>query len=148
MLLLSGLILTQAHPAYAVLGERVQSGAANQLRFKGQHRMSVSQGVQVHEIAMSDGAAVREFVSSNGTVFAVAWRTRVKPDLGALLGTHFAGYAAAASEAASAQPGIKRGFAFDQGDLVVRESAHLNAFSGLAYLRSQVPEGVDTNALR
>ncbi len=96
---------------------------------------------------MADGSSIREFISPDGIVFAVSWSTRFKPNLESLLGTHAAGYAAAASEAMRT-PGIRRNVALQRGDLVVHSTTHLNAFVGRAYLRSLVPQGIGADELR
>ena len=96
---------------------------------------------------MADGSSIREFVTPSGVVFAVAWSTRFKPDLEALLGAHATTYATAASEALRL-PGIRRHVELRRGDLVVRSTAHLNAYVGTAWLQSLVPQGVGVDALR
>ena len=107
----------------------------------------MSAQVGSHEITLADGSSIREYVTPGGIVFAVAWSTRFKPDLAALLGQHAGAYAAAASEAMKA-PGIRRHVELRQGDLVVQSGGRLNAFVGRAWLRSLVPEGVNIDALR
>jgi hypothetical protein len=96
---------------------------------------------------MADGSSVREFVAPNGVVFGVAWSTRFKPNLEALLGSHAVDYVGAATEAARA-PGIKRNAVLERGDLVVHSTVHLNSFVGKAYLKSLVPQGVRPDELR
>jgi hypothetical protein len=80
-------------------------------------------------------------------VFAVAWSTRLKPRLPELLGNYAPAYSAAAARAA-AKAGIQRHVVLQQDDLVVRATSHLNSHVGIAYLRSQLPEGVSVDALR
>ena len=141
------LLITPA--AQAVLGGDVSTIGADQARFKGQRQQAVALRVRVesHEITLGDGSSIREFVAPNGIVFAVAWSTRFKPNLESLLGQHAATYASAARDALKT-PGIKRSVVLQRDDLVVRSTAHLNAFVGKAYLRSLVPEGVRVDELR
>ncbi len=136
-------------PAHAVLGGDVSTVADDEVRLRGAPHAVViaSAAVRTHEIAMADGSTIREFVGPSGTVFAIAWSTRFKPDLDALLGAHAATYAAAASEAMRT-PGIRRNVELRRGDLVVRATAHLNAHTGKAWLPSLVPAEVDVDALR
>ena len=82
-----------------------------------------------------------------GVVFAVAWSTRLKPRLAELLGSSAAAYSAAAARA-TAQRGIQRRIVLQEEDLVVDATSHLNSFVGIAYLRSQLPNGVSVDALR
>jgi hypothetical protein len=146
---LAASLILAAWPAHAVLGGDASTVAADHARMRGlRHSATIaSVAMNTHEIAMADGSSVREFVGPDGIVFAVAWSTRFKPDLEALLGTHAGTYAAAASDAMRT-PGIRRRIELARGDLVVRSSAHLNAYVGTAWLRSLVPRGVDVDALR
>lgn len=138
-----------ALPASAVLGGDDSTIAGDQMRLQGtRHPAAVSSAqVRTHEITLADGSSIRQFVTPGGIVFAVAWSTRFKPDLAALLGAHAASYAAAASEAMRA-PGIRRHVELRRGDLVVQSTAHLNSHVGKAWLQSLVPEGVRVDALR
>jgi len=138
-----------ALPARAVLGGDVSTIAGDQVRMQGtRHPAAVSSAqVRTHEITLADGSSIREFVTPGGIVFAVAWNTRFKPDLAALLGAHAASYAAAASEAMRA-PGIRRQAELRRGDLVVHSTAYLNSYVGKAWLQSLVPQGVPLDALR
>lgn len=142
-------LLLVALPAHAVLGGDVSSIAADQARLRGARRpvTIASVSTQTHQITMADGSSIREFVTPSGVVFAVAWSTRFKPDLVALLGAHAPAYAAAASAAMRA-PGIRRQVELRRGDLVVHSTAHLNAYTGKAWLQSLVPQGVGVDALR
>jgi len=139
--------LLHAGAAHAVLGEAAASVQADQMRVRGARALHVALTHQVHEIVMADGSRIREFVSADGVVFAVAWNTRLKPDLQALLGLHHSAYMAAAREALR-QPGVHRHVVLRQGDLVVHSSGHLNSFVGKAYVPSLVPRGTDLDAIR
>ncbi len=134
-------------PARAVLGEAVASVQADQIRLAGRHSQSVSLGYEIHEITMTDGSRIREFVSPSGIVFAVAWNTRFKPDLAALLGRYHADYTAAAHDAMK-RPGIRRDVTLRHGDIVVHSMGHLNAFVGTAYVASMMPSGTTANVVR
>lgn len=145
LLLASGLATA---PAHAVLGGNASTIAGDGVRLKATHQVApLSAQVGSHVITLADGSSIREYTNPGGIVFAVAWSTRFKPDLAALLGQHAVAYAAAASEAMKA-PGIRRQVDLRQGDLVVQSAGRMNAFVGKAWLRSLVPEGVDIDALR
>ena len=135
--------------AGATLGEPVATVEADRAQLRSGHRVVQAQAArfQVHVLTLADGSAIREFVAPDGIVFAVAWSTRLKPRLDQLLGAQAARYAAAAS-AAMAAPGVRHAVSLSSADLVVQASAHLNAHTGLAYLRSRVPEGVRIDELR
>jgi hypothetical protein len=143
-LLLSWLFVPAAH---AVLGETADSIQADQIRLRGQRVQHLAWPMQVHEIRMGDGSSLREFVNAEGRVFAVAWRSRLKPDLKALLGQHFDGYANQWQPAAHVLA-ARRMQRTSLPDLVVQISGRQQAFAGVAYLPSQVPQGVDLGQLR
>jgi len=134
--------------AHAVLGAAEVTVQDDQARLHGMRRqaLAVHALVTTHEITMSDGSSIREFVGPSGVVFAVAWSTRFKPNLQALLGQHAVSYNAAAADALRV-PGIKRSVVLQRGDLVVHSAGHLTAFVGKAYLASQIPEGVRVDDL-
>ena len=142
-------LLAAAAGAGATLGEPATTVDADRVQLRGDHRVAQSLGArfQVHVITLADGSSIREFVNPGGIVFAVAWNTRLKPRLDALLGA-YAGHYAAAASAEMTTPGIRHGVSLSSGDLVVQASAHLNAHAGVAYLRSLVPEGVRIDELR
>jgi hypothetical protein len=138
-----------ATPAAAVLGERESSIDADQARLAGVRRVAAlaQHPVQVHSVLRADGSAVHQYVGADGIVFAIAWNTRVKPDLQTLLGSQ-AGLYDEAARRAMARPGIRHHALLEQGDLVVESSAHLNAFVGRAYLKSRLPGGMTPDAIR
>ena len=138
-----------ATPALAVLGGSVASIDADSARLAGRRQtMAQAQGsVRIDAIVRHDGSVVREYVSGEGVVFAVAWNTRLKPDLAALLGAHAEAYGKAARRA-MASPGIRRQVVLEEGDLVVHATSHLNAFTGRAWLKSMLPAGVPPDAIR
>jgi hypothetical protein len=107
----------------------------------------IANGVSVHEIRLSDGGSIRQFVNAQGIVYAVAWSTRLKPDFAQMLGRYAAEFDAGAAAAASS-PGLKHSAVVDRGDLVVHAAGRLNAFVGRAWLKSQVPPGVNPDAIR
>lgn len=139
--------LCLALPAHAVLGEAVASVHADQMRLHGVRRLSQTLRYQVHDIKQADDSVLRQFVAPSGTVFAVSWRSHLKPNLQSLLGSHFAGYEQATRDAAPRR-GFTRQNAIQSGNLVVKETVLMGLFTGHAYLRHLVPEGVDPNALR
>jgi Protein of unknown function (DUF2844) len=136
-----------ALPAHAVLGGSVASIQADPSRVRIQRVQTLAAGVQVHARTTSDGGTIQEYVSPAGIVFAVRWRTRFKPRLDELLGSYYAGYATAASEALK-RPGIQRQATLRAADLEVHAGAFLNAFSGYAIAPSLTPAGFGTDTLR
>jgi hypothetical protein len=113
-----------------------------------QRAQTPAPGVQVQEVATADGGTIREYVSASGVVFAVSWRTRLKPRLEGMLGRYHADYAAAAAGEAARRPGIRRQAALGAPDLVVRSSSYLGSFSGYAFVPSLAPAGFGPEAVR
>lgn len=147
LLALSCGLLFAAGEAGAVLGETADSVAADQLHFKGERRQSMAGRMTAHEISLPDGSSIKEYVNAAGVVFAVSWRTRLKPDLERLLGPNFVLYTGKQS-AASGVAGSKMLRSLRQPDLVLHQGGRMNAFAGLAYVPTLVPEGFDADTLR
>ena len=146
-LLVSCGALLFATEVQAVLGEPVDTVNADHVRFKGVRRQSAVQRVTAHEINLPDGSSIKEYVNPEGLVFAVSWRTRLKPDLAKLLGAGFT-----AEVANNRKPtGIassKSQHSVRQSNLVLHQGGRMNAFAGLAYAPHLVPEGFDADTLR
>lgn len=147
MLALSCAALFHVGEAQAVLGASADTVEADQIRFKGERHQSTGQRMNTHEISLPDGSSIKEYVNAAGLVFAVSWRTRLKPDLEKLLGSNFVVYAAK-QNAAAGLADSKKQQSVRQPNLVVRQAGRMNAFAGLAYVPTLVPEGVDVDALR
>lgn len=141
-----GLLLC-ATEAQAVLGETADTVQADQIRFKGERRESMAGRINAHEISLPDGSSIKQYVNAAGVVFAVSWRTRLKPDLETLLGTQYVVYARNQS-ATSGVAGSKRLQSVRQPNLVLHQGGRMNAFAGLAYVPTLVPEGFDADTLR
>lgn len=132
--------------AHAGLGEGAGSVMADAARLQGAvDTLTLMQYDRV-EITAASGLRVREYLTRDGTVFAVAWRGPVFPDLARLLGSSFKEYAAAL--AASAHPGLHRSVRVASSALVVESGGHLRAYAGRAYLPARVPAGVPVADLR
>ena len=140
-------VLLYAPLAQGALGSNVTTLQEDHRRVGGEWRLRTSAQFQVHEFALPDGGAIRQFVAPDGTVFAVAWNTRLKPNLEQLLGQRFADFQAGAAEV-NKRPGIKRNLALRHRDVVVHSISHLNAFVGKAYAPSLVPSGVNPDEIR
>jgi hypothetical protein len=140
-------VLFYSHAAQAVLGAPADTIRADQVRYKGVRSESSSGPMTTHEIRLQDGSGIKQYVNAAGVVFAVSWRTRLKPDLEALLGPQFSAHAETDSKVPGVA-GIKRQHSIRQPNLVVHQAGRMNAFAGLAYVPTLVPEGIDAEALR
>jgi hypothetical protein len=140
-------VLLYAPLAQGALGGNATTLREDHRRIGGEWHLHASAQFQVHEVTLPDGGAIRQFVAPDGTVFAVAWNTRLKPNLEILLGQRYADFQAAAAEV-NKRPGIKRSLALRHRDVVVHSISHLNAFVGRAYAPSLVPGGVNLDEIR
>jgi hypothetical protein len=101
----------------------------------------------VTQTTLSSGTVVREYLSVAGTVFGIAWRGPMMPDLPTLLGTYFTQYDSARTALRAAHPG--RGpLDLDLTGLVVRSGGHMGAFAGQAYLPQLLPAGVSATDIQ
>lgn len=142
-------MLFHSQAAQAVLGATADTIHADQIRYKGVRSENVNATglMTTHEIRLRDGSGIKQYVNAAGVVFAVSWRTRLKPDLEALLGPQFAVQATAVGTTQGVA-GIKRQHSLRLPNLVVHQGGRMNAFAGLAYVPTQVPEGIDAELLR
>jgi hypothetical protein len=141
-------ILLQALPAGAVLGGDAAGVPTEQARMRAARiTASAGAGATMHELRLPDGSSIRQFVNAQGIVYAVAWSTRMKPDLSQLLGRHEAEFVAGSAATARA-PGLKRSISVEGSDLVVHSAGRPGAFVGRAWLKSQLPTGTNADAIR
>ncbi|HSB22774.1 MAG TPA: DUF2844 domain-containing protein [Burkholderiaceae bacterium] len=136
-------------PALAVLGGDASSVEADRLQMRATRQAAQTAVLQgsVQEMRLADGSSIRQFINTRGIVYAVAWRTRTKPDFARLLGQYANTFDAGIASAAH-PPGLKRSVTVDRGDLVVVSSGRPGAFVGRAWLKSELPDGVRADALR
>lgn len=144
-LLLPGVLLALAFPAWASLGDNVTSIQTDKARMKGSLRSVAAQNYVTHEITVPTGQVVREFVSSDGTVFGVAWEGPFQPDLQQLLGSYFE----TMKQAVAAQQRHGHGpISIETSGFVYQQGGHSRNFHGRAYLPAAVPQGVDVSQIQ
>jgi hypothetical protein len=108
------------------------------------HSTAMGAGV-VHRLTLPNGAVRREFADANGSVFAITWAGRSKPDLRQLLGPYFQQF-----QTGSASPTGRRThrpLSLRASDLVVHSGGANGAFWGYAYLPEQLPNGFSLTQL-
>jgi hypothetical protein len=136
-----------AIPAFAALGGSADSISTDGAVLRGILRSTAFTQYDVQEI---DGEAttVREYSTRSGQVFAVTWQGLAPPNLQQVLGDYFSRLKAAAAAARASQgTSVHRVFQVDQPDFVLRSSAHMRDFHGVAYIPALVPEGVTAEQL-
>ncbi len=130
-------------PAAAELGGDESSVLRQQARMKATHSAIPAAQFTMHELRRADGSTIREYLGANGTVFAVAWDTRYKPNLQELFGTSYPTYDAAVRDEMR-RPGVRRQFGMKQPQLVVfATSNQQRVFRGRAWVPTLVPAGLD-----
>lgn len=140
-------LLLACGAAHAVLEGRPGDSAAAPAQ---RSAAATSAGVAYTESVrtLPGGTVIHEYADSSGTVFAVAWSGRHKPDLQQLLGSHFG----AMKDAMAGQPQERRAnrshMEVSTGDLVVQSAGHMGAYEGRAWLQSRVPTGFDTQEMK
>lgn len=141
-----GAVLLMAPGAYAGLGQRVASVAADHEALHGvAQAVTAHPDYDVHEITLADETRVREYVSHAGTVFGVAWSGRSKPDLTVLLGQHYAQYAGAAG---AQRVSTHKVFVMSTQDLVMNVVKLPRGFAGTAHVPALLPTGVLARDIR
>lgn len=137
------MIASQAH---ATLGEKIDSGSVSQSRLVAS-TATITQGSYTDNArTLESGVVIHEYSRADGTVFAVAWKGKVMPDMKELLGTYFSQYIK--RDNSTPQAGGLSQLSTTGSDLVVSSSGRLGAFSGLIYVPSLVPAGVDVEHLQ
>jgi hypothetical protein len=141
---LSLLLCLCSAPAWAALGQPIESVEADRRVLDGEIRSSALQGYTLHEITRPDGTIVKEFASPAGIVFAVTWQGPSMPNLAQLLGKYFTQFQQAA------RAGVRRRgpVVVHSGTLVVESSGHMRGFHGRAYLTSHLPDSVSQEVVK
>ncbi len=144
-LLALGFGLLGAQGSRAGLGQGVESIAVDHAALHGvAEAVTAGTAFDVHAITLPDETQVREYVSHQGTVFGVAWAGRSKPDLGVLLGQHYAEYALSAAKRANGH----KVFVISTQDLVLSVIKLPRGFAGAAHVPALLPPGVSADDIR
>jgi hypothetical protein len=130
-------------PAYAVLGGKVASVAADQAHMKASLKVTSNGRFQVHEL-QTVGNVVREFVSPDGNIFGVAWRGQSMPQYSQLLGS----YTDRITKAAQSRRDHRAPLLIEEPGFVFSAFGHMRFYSGRAYIPSMVPAGVLAEEIR
>ena len=130
--------VTAGTPVWAVLGQAKASVEKDHAAMGGQVRSKLAQGYSVETITVA-GMSIKEYVSSDGTVFAVAWRGTGVPNLRLLFGTYFDEYLDALTELQNKKPRIRRPLMLKTANLVVERSGHARNTWGRAFIPSRLP---------
>jgi len=136
--------LCLAPVAQAGLGETAASVQRDHASLRGTSlTVTPMASYDLHEITSPD-SRVREYVSHAGTVFAVTWSGRARPDLSVVLGARYAEY----SKAAATHRANHKVFALSSDDLVMHVTKLPRGFVGEAHAPTLFPAGLSTQDIR
>jgi hypothetical protein len=133
----AGVALCGAWPAAASLGGGPASVTLDRAHLAARLSSQTTGARTVHVLTLANGAERRELARADGTVFAITWQGRSRPDLRQLMGPAFEAF-----NARVAAPGARRTrgpLDVRQSDLVVHAGGHGGAFWGYAYLPALAP---------
>lgn len=140
------MLCVTSKPAFATLGQKVDSVGRDSAALSAEKKNTTSgDKYSIHEI-VSQGTTVREFVNNGGVVFAVGWNGLVNPDLTVLLGSYTPDYKKAKGnlQRRHGQKGSKI-----KGDRVVVETwGQMRNLCGRAYDPALIPQGVELDEIR
>jgi len=128
-------------PAWAALGQPAASVERDRTVMKGQRQSRAAGGYSIDTITVA-GMKIREYVSSDGIVFAVAWKGTGAPDLKLLLGDYFDEYREGLTAARNRSPRIRKPFLLRTARLVVERGGHSRSLWGRAFLPAALPPGI------
>ena len=126
-----------ASAAWASLGGSYDSVIADRTHVAAQMRSAMVGGRAVRTLTLANGGLCKEFANSQGTVFAISWRGRSKPDLRQLLGPYFSRFATETTQASGRRS--HRPLTLQRSDLVVHSGGANGAFWGYAFLPNSLP---------
>lgn len=100
------------------------------------------------EVTLPDGLIEREYLTTDGVVFAVAWRGSHRPELSVLLGTQYATQMSRNARALRLQGRGSHGTTSQKDEtFAVQASTHQRSSTGVAWLPQLLPAGVSPDAL-
>ena len=124
-------------PALAGLGGDASSVEADRVSMKAVLRVTPFVGYDVHEIQTPAGV-IHEYVSTQGKVFAVAWRGSGLPNLAQLLG----GYSAQLAQAQPSTHYNHHHLRLATPEVVLESDAYLRSRSGRAWVPALFPQSL------
>jgi Protein of unknown function (DUF2844) len=130
--------LAAVTPAWAALGQSIASIERDRSAMGGQGRSSPGKGYSIETITVA-GMTIKEYVSSDGAVFAVAWRGTGAPDLPLLLGAYFDEYKDGLAALHKRKPRIRKPMVVKTAHLVVERAGHARYMWGRAFIPALLP---------
>lgn len=137
------LYLAAIPPTWAALGQPATSVERDRVMMKGQRQSGTGTGTgySIETITVA-GIKIKEYVSSDGIVFAVAWRGTGAPDLQLLLGDYFEEYREGLTAARNRELRSRKPLMLKTSRLVVERGGHSRSLWGRAFLPAALPPGL------
>jgi hypothetical protein len=110
---------------------------SDQQYVKGEYRLEVRQGYQLHQITAADGSFVREYASPEGKIFGISWRGHSVPNLQQLLGSYMTNL-----QQAPRQTMRRRALVVRTDKFVFVSNGYMRSFQGHAYVPSLIPNNL------
>jgi hypothetical protein len=146
----SALVLIQfaiLPPVWAALGQPATSVERDRTMMKGQLHSRPASGYSIETIVVA-GMTIREYVSSDGLVFAVAWKGTGAPDLPLLLGDYFEEYREGLTTERNRTPRARKPLVLKTAHLIVERGGHSRSMWGRAFLPAAMPPGMATQDIQ
>ena len=134
-------------PVWAALGQSVASVERDHATMGGQKQSRLGQGYSIETITVA-GMTIKEYVSSDGIVFAVAWRGTGAPDLSLLFGAYFDEYREGLTALQNRKPRIRKSMVLKTAHLVVERAGHSRYMWGRAFIPSLLPPTISPEAIQ
>lgn len=145
-LILATMAMLAPHAALASLGGNTATINVDQSRMNVRmHGVAPVGSGALHTLNLNNGGEVREYANAAGVVYAVRWTGPGKPDLGALLGVHFATFQT--DNPITARHGSRRPPLVNRTNLKVVTGGGPGAFWGYAWLPQNAPAGFNPASL-
>ena len=113
----------------------------------GQKQSRAGQGYSIETITVG-GMTIKEYVSSNGIVFAVAWRGTGAPDLPFLFGSYFDEYRDGLIALQNRKPRIRKPLVLKTAHLVVERAGHSRSMWGRAFIPALLPATISPDDIQ
>jgi hypothetical protein len=130
--------LAAVTPVWAALGQSVASVERDRAAMGGKGQSKAGKGYSIETIAVA-GMTIKEYVSSDGIVFAVAWRGTGAPDLPLLFGSYIDEYREGLTALQNRKPRIRRPMVLKTAHLVVERAGNTRSMWGRAFIPALLP---------
>ncbi len=119
----------------AELGGNLASINQEQKTFGSSLSSAPQTGYTIYTQTINPGLVIKEYLTTNGNVFAVAWKGPNLPNFQVVLGAYYANYLTALQN-------NPRAIFFQDDNIVIESGGMMGGYVGRAYLPKQFPAGI------